>query len=158
MTLSRVTLSRGIAIAQMVLCAAGIVVAAILTSFHYSPETTAALCTNVGGCETVNTSPYSTVGGIPIAIVGMLGYLAIGVAAYVSTRDWPISDWAPTAIFGMSLIGVLYSVYLTYLELFVIHAVCPWCVVSAILMITIWVLSLVDLLRRRRLESAETGA
>ncbi|HJW82848.1 MAG TPA: vitamin K epoxide reductase family protein [Anaerolineae bacterium] len=147
-----------IAIAQIALCAAGVVVSAILTSFHYSEATTAALCTVAGGCETVNTSPYSTLGGIPVALIGLGAYLVVGGLAVASTRDWPIGETAPLMIFGLSLIGVLYSAYLTYLELFVIHAVCPWCVVSALLMTSIWILALVDVVRRRRLEAIEADA
>lgn len=138
---------------QMILSVAGMIVAAILTTFHYSPETTAALCTGAGGCETVNSSPYSTVAGIPIALIGLGAYLVIGVLAFASTRENALGEQAHLAVFGVSLVGVLYSVYLTYLELFVIRAICPWCVVSALLMTAIWVLSLVELaLRRRSLE------
>ena len=73
-------------------------------------------------------------------------------------RDWPIGETAPLLIFGLSLIGVLYSAYLTYLELFVIHAVCPWCVVSALIMTSIWILALVDVVRRRRVDAIEADA
>jgi len=147
-----------IAIAQIALCAAGVAVSAILTSFHYSEATAAALCTAAGGCETVNTSPYSTLGGIPVALIGLGAYLVIGGLAFAATRDWPIGEMAPLLIFGLSLIGVLYSAYLTYLELFVIHAVCPWCVVSALLMTSIWILALVDVVRRRRVDAIEADA
>ena len=151
-------MNRRLALFQVVLSIAGIGVAAVLTSFHFSPTTTAALCTAAGGCETVNSSPYSTIAGVPIALFGMLGYLAIGVSALASTRqDW-LGEQAPLAVFGLSLIGVLYSAYLTYLEIFVIRAICPWCVASALLMIAIWVTSIVDVTRRRRAELAEFEA
>jgi len=149
---------RRLATTQIVLCAAGVVVAAILTSFHFSAEATAALCTAAGGCETVNTSSYSTVAGIPIALIGLGGYVIIGALAFISTRDWTIGEKAPLAVFGFSLIGVIYSAYLTYLELFVIHAVCLWCVASALLMTAIWVISLVGLLQRRQLDAVEADA
>ena len=142
---------------QMVLSAAGVVVAAILTSFHYSPATTAALCTGAGGCETVNTSPYSTIAGIPIALLGMGAYVAIGALAFLSTREGALAEQAHLAVFGLSLAGVLYSAYLTYLEIFVIRAICPWCVVSALIMTAIWISSAVDLVRRRR-AAAEVSA
>ena len=150
---------------QMVLSAAGVVVAAILTSFHYSPATTAALCTGAGGCETVNTSPYSTIAGIPVALLGMGAYVAIGALAFLSTREaFPergrrgaLAEQAHLAVFGLSLAGVLYSAYLTYLEIFVIRAICPWCVVSALIMTAIWISSAVDLVRRRR-AAAEVSA
>jgi uncharacterized membrane protein len=138
------------ALLQMALSAAGVVVAAILTSFHYSPATTTALCTVAGGCETVNSSPYSTIAGIPIALLGMGAYVAIGALAFLSTREGVLAEQAHLLVFGLSLAGVLYSAYLTYLEIFVIRAICPWCVVSALIMTAIWISSAADLVRRRR--------
>jgi len=145
------------ALLQIVLSAAGVVVAVVLTSFHYSPATAAALCTGAGGCETVNTSPYSTIAGIPIAVLGMGAYVAIGALAFLSTREGALAEQAHLAVFGVSLAGVLYSVYLTYLEIFVIRAICPWCVVSALIMTAIWISSVADLVRRRR-AAAEVNA
>lgn len=152
------TPSRRVAAVEITLCAAGAIVAAVLTSFHFSAGAVQALCTRTGGCESVNSSPYSTVVGIPIALIGMGAYIVIGFLAFASTREWPIREMAPLAIFGLSLVGVLYSVYLTYLELFVIHAICPWCVASAVLMTALWVVSLADVIRRRRLDAAEADA
>ncbi|HLF28862.1 MAG TPA: vitamin K epoxide reductase family protein [Anaerolineae bacterium] len=147
-----------LALAQIVLSAAGVAVAAILTSFHYSPQTTAALCTGAGGCEAVNTSPYSTVAGIPIALIGLGAYVVIGALACWSTREGALAEQAPLAVFGLSLVGVLYSLYLTYLELFVIREICPWCVASAVLITAIWVLAVVDLVKRRQADVAEADA
>ena len=156
--MTRAPSTHRIAIAQIVLCAGGVLVAAVLTSFHYGDATTARLCTSAGGCVTVNTSPYSTLAGIPIALIGLGAYLVIGGLAVAATRDWPIREAAPLLVFGLSLTGVLYSAYLTYLELFVILAVCSWCVASALIMTSIWILALVDVLRRRRLEAVEADA
>lgn len=91
-----------------------------------------ALCTGFGGCDVVNASTYAQVAGIPVSLVGVVGYLAIfGLSLW---RAWG-GPWAISlAVFGTALAGFLYSVYLTYLELFVILAVCPWCVASALLM------------------------
>lgn len=91
-----------------------------------------ALCTGVGGCDLVNASTYAQVAGAPVSLIGLLGYLAILGLSLWRTRGGP---WMLSLlIFGMALAGVLYSIYLTYLELFVILAVCPWCVASALLM------------------------
>jgi uncharacterized membrane protein len=155
--MSSVWTAHRIALLQIILSAAGVVVSVILTSFHYSPATTAALCTGAGGCETVNTSPYSTIAGIPIALLGMGAYVALGALAFLSTRGGAPAEQAHLAVFGLSLAGVLYSAYLTYLEIFVIRAICPWCVVSALIMTAIWISSLVDLVRRRR-AAAEVSA
>ncbi|MDP2728284.1 MAG: vitamin K epoxide reductase family protein [Dehalococcoidia bacterium] len=91
-----------------------------------------ALCTGFGGCDLVNASRYAVVGGIPVSLIGLIGYLVILVLSLWRARNGP---WVLSAlIFGMALAGFLYSAYLTYLELFVILAVCPWCVASALFM------------------------
>jgi uncharacterized membrane protein len=143
---------------QVGLSAIGALIAIVLASFHYSEETSAVLCTGAGGCSTVNSSPYSTVAGVPIAVIGLGAYLVIGGLAFLSTREGRLAHQAPLAVFGLSLVGVLYSAYLTYLELFVIHAICPWCVASAVVMLLIWVTSIVDSARRRRWAAVEAEA
>lgn len=91
-----------------------------------------ALCTGFGGCELVNASRYALVAGIPVSLIGLIGYLVILGLSLWKMRGGP---WMLSAlVFGMALVGFLYSLYLTYLELFVILAVCPWCVASALLM------------------------
>ena len=96
---------------------------------------TQAVCLGLGECEAVQNSPYSVILGIPISILGLLSYLAI-IALWWWSQDEqrPYADLAPMLSFGIILFGFLYSAYLTYLELFVIKAICPWCVASAILM------------------------
>jgi uncharacterized membrane protein len=147
-----------IALTQIVLSIGGMLVAAVLTSFHYSPETAAAVCTVGGGCETVNSSPYSTVASVPIAAIGLGAYLVIGALAFASTREDALGGQARLAVFGLSLVGVLYSIYLTYLEIFVIRAICPWCVASAVLIAAIWVISTVDVVQRRRAAEADADS
>ena len=144
------TLSRRIELVYLLLAVAGIVVSAFLSSFHFSGQAAEAFCTGAGGCGTVNESTYSAVLGIPIAFLGLVAYAAIAVLALLSMRDWQYSEWVPLAVFGTSLSGSLYSIYLTYLELFVINAICPWCVASAAIMFALLCVSLADLLRLRR--------
>jgi uncharacterized membrane protein len=80
------------------------------------------------GCETVANSSYSHLLGVNISIFGVLGYVLLLAAAVLR------GDLARMGGFVIALVGFGYSVFLTYLELFVIHAVCQWCVFSAILM------------------------
>ena len=80
------------------------------------------------GCETVAGSTYSHLAGVNIAVFGIVGYALLLAMALLR------GDGARFAGFGLALIGFGYSVYLTYLELFKIHAVCQWCVGSAVLM------------------------
>lgn len=101
----------------------------------------------VGDCLTVNSSKYSQVFGIPIAVFGVLGYLLI---LFVFTQENRIPFLRSNAIiilFGFTLTGFLYSIYLTYLELFVIRAICPFCILSAISMTFLFVLNIVRLVK-----------
>jgi uncharacterized membrane protein len=81
-----------------------------------------------GGCETVASSSYSHLAGINIAVFGICGYVLL-LAASCSR-----GDLGRFAGFALALVGCGFSLYLTYLELFVIHAICQWCVTSAVLM------------------------
>jgi uncharacterized membrane protein len=104
-------------------------------------------CAGFGDCETVNNSIYSEIGGIPIAVLGAGAYLVVLLLIFMMLRRRSLSDNLSLALFGMTLVGVLYSAYLTYLELAVLHAVCPFCVASAVVMTLLWGISLI-LLRR----------
>ena len=110
---------------------------------------TRAFCSNVGDCDAVNSSIYSEVAGIPIALFGLGAYLAILAVLLLEDRTPALSEWGPLVVFGLALTGTLYSAYLTYVELFVIFAVCPYCVASAVLISGILVLSVVRLIRRQ---------
>jgi len=109
--------------------AVGIAVSAYLTWVHYSGSL--ALCVGVGGCETVQASRYADVGPLPVAALGLAGFTAIAAVAAARLRPDP-PTWTLTALFTMALAGTLYAAYLTYLELFVIGAVCPWCLTVAL--------------------------
>lgn len=88
-----------------------------------------------GGCETVQTSRYSEIAGVPVAALGLLAYAALLLSAVLRGES---------AVFlglFVALVGVLFSAYLTYLELFVIGAVCQWCVASAALMVASLILT-----------------
>ncbi|HWW67200.1 MAG TPA: vitamin K epoxide reductase family protein [Solirubrobacterales bacterium] len=88
-----------------------------------------------GGCQTVADSTYSHLAGVNIAVFGLVGYVLLLVTALLR------GDGARFAGFGLALVGFGYSVYLTYLELFKIHAICQWCVGSAVLMTILLVLN-----------------
>ncbi len=105
---------------------------------------TQALCGPVGDCNAVQSSPYAKLFGlVPIGLVGALGYIAILVAWFWRRfRTDALSKVAGPIMFGMALFGTLFSVYLTYLELFVIHAVCIWCLSSAVIITALMLLCL----------------
>jgi len=87
------------------------------------------------GCETVANSHYSHIAGINVAVFGIVGYVLLLGAALLAT------DTARIGGMAVALVGFGFSVYLTYLELFVIDAICQWCVASAVLMTLLLVVS-----------------
>jgi len=93
-----------------------------------------------GGCETVAESQYSDLVGINVAVIGIVGYVLLLATSLLR------GDGARMGGFALSLAGFGFSVYLTYLELFVIEAVCQWCVVSAVLMTILFGLNAVRML------------
>jgi uncharacterized membrane protein len=103
-----------------------------------------ALCGPVGDCNAVQSSPYAKLFGIfPIGLLGALGYVAIIITwLWRRFRSDALSRIAGPAMFGMALFGTLFSIYLTYLELFVIHAVCIWCLSSAVIITILMLLNL----------------
>lgn len=101
-----------------------------------------AACSGIGDCEVVVNSRYSEIGGFPIALIGVLGYLIIIVLLFLEVHRPQWAESLTMAGFGVTLIGTLYSAYLTYLEVAVLHAICPFCVVSAVIMTLLFVLSI----------------
>ena len=99
----------------------------------------------IGDCWSVNISRYSMIGGIPVAVLGAVGFLAIIALLLLENRGGFWQDQGLMINFGLSLIGVLFSAYLTYLEIAVIHAICPFCVLSAICMLILFGLNLARL-------------
>lgn len=127
---------------MLILLLAGIGVAGYLA--YVETQAVPAVCGPVGDCNTVQSSSYARLFGVlPIGVLGVIGYLAI-LAAWIISRlsIHPLAEWAALANFGMTFGGVLFSIYLTYLEPFVIKAVCMWCVSSAVIMTALLLLNL----------------
>lgn len=97
-----------------------------------------------GSCEFVQASRYAWLFGQPVALYGVVGYLVLLVVALVGLRPRFLGNPGPTRwLAALAGVGFAFTLYLTYLELFVIHAMCRWCVVSAaiitlIAMIAVW--------------------
>ena len=131
---------------ELILIVGGIGIAGYLTYvklFDLQPY-----CAGVGNCEAVQTSIYSEFLGLPVAIWGLLTYVALLALYLVKRLDWKgFGALARQGFFLVALVGVVFSIYLTYLEIFVIKAICPWCVASAVVMAVLFALSVVDLLR-----------
>jgi uncharacterized membrane protein len=104
-----------------------------------------ALTCSVGSCETVNTSKWARFLGIPVAGWGVAWYMATFAIAVASIQGrFADSPGISLALLVMTTTGLIFSAYLTWLELFVIHAICQWCVVSAVLVLVMFVLTVLD--------------
>ena len=101
-----------------------------------------------GSCEYVQTSPYADVLGIPVAFLGVLGYLALFVLGLVGLQPRFVADRrVAVSLAALATLGFAFTLYLTAIELFVLHAICRWCVGSAVIMTAIWGLALMGLAR-----------
>jgi uncharacterized membrane protein len=108
------------------LSVAGMVVAAYLTYEHARGLSPVCFGGTGGGCQTIATSRYSAVHGVPIAAAGLAGYVAMFAMSFGRSFTWR------AVALGTALFAAGFSAYLTWLELGVIHAVCQWCVASAV--------------------------
>ena len=145
----RLTSDRRLQLAILILCIVGIGDAAYLTYVHYSG--TKALCSFGGGCETVQTSHWASLGGVPVPLFGLIGYVAILMSLAIR------HDLARAGAFGLALVGFGFSLYLTYREIFTIKAICQWCVASAAVMTALTVLTAIRLMRDDSLSGLGAG-
>jgi len=107
-----------------------------------------AMCLGNGGCHNVNFSSYSEIGGIPVSVFGILAFLVIAGILLLEPRFKIAKDNGSLAIFGISLTGVAFMAYLTWLEINIIHSICPFCVASAVIITLIFILGLIRLIKQ----------
>ena len=122
--------SANITISAIVLALIGVADSLYLLTVHWGWWS--AVCLGVGNCEVVNASIYSELLGIPVALLGALTYIGLIVLGAMIWKDI-FAEYARLVRFLIAAIGVVFSAYLTYIELFVLHEICPWCVLSATL-------------------------
>jgi len=126
----------------------GLLVSAYL--YLYKIGRIGTLACGTGGCETVQTSSWSRFLGVEVALIGLIGYAVLLVVALVALRPDQVERRPPALVLtALAAGGVLFTAYLTYLELFVIHAICRWCVGSAVIIVTVLALGLLELRRLR---------
>ena len=121
---------------------------ASLYMLAYAMGLAGAVICGIGDCEAVQNSPYARIGPLPIAGLGVLGYLALLTLSFLGLQ--PSSQGSrlvPLALLAGGIVGVGFSAYLTYLEAFVIRAWCQWCIASAIIMVLVFLASLPELRR-----------
>ena len=133
------------------LALAGIFVAVYL--YLYKIGAVGNLSCSIGSCETVNTSKWSVLLGFPVAGWGVAFYAVLLALALVSIQDRFADSIVVSRLLVLHTgIGVAVSLGLTYLELFVIHAICQWCVISAVIVTVSFLVALVDLLELRQVD------
>jgi len=126
------------------LALAGIFISLYLTL--YKLGVIGELSCSIGSCETVNTSKWSTFLHLPVALWGLLFYIEVFVISLVGTIPrFENEPFVSVLLVAEAAIGVLFSAWLTYLELAVIHAICIWCVTSAVVVTAILFVSFADL-------------
>lgn len=112
--------------AMVVLAVLGLGISGYLTYVHYADVQP--FCTGISNCERVQTSDYAEVAGLPVALVGVLGYVGILLASLRSARLFR------AAAVYLACVGFGFSAYLTWAELAEIDAICQWCIASALVM------------------------
>jgi uncharacterized membrane protein len=134
-------------LAFLLLVLVGLGVAGYLA--YVETQSVSAVCGPIGDCNTVQSSPFARLFGVlPIGVLGVIGYLLmIGAWLWKRFGMGGFAEQMPLALFGMTLFGVLFSLYLTYLEPFVIGAVCIWCLTSAVLMTLLMLLTISPVMR-----------
>jgi len=126
---------------MIVITLLGVAVAGYLTYIHYAGIRP--LCgKNGGSCEIVQTSEYSKLAGVPVALIGLIGYVAILASLLV-----PENETSRLATVAFTVVGFGFSAYLTYREQFSIHRICEWCVSSAVLVTVLMCLAIWRFLR-----------
>lgn len=133
--------ARALRTTLIALAALGIALAGYLTYLHYSGTTPP--CSIKGNpCSQVQKSRYSELAGVPVALIGLLGYIVI-LGSLLAPED----ERARFATMALTLGGLGFSAYLTYREVFTLHKICEWCVGSAVLMTIMMCLSVWRFLR-----------
>jgi uncharacterized membrane protein len=130
---SRLGLQRAAAILALI----GIPLAAYLTWVHYDAS---ALVCGLGNCHTVQQSEFATIGPFPVALLGLGMYASIFVCNVLALSRPYLSPVTTSIAFALALSGTIYALYLTWLEVAVIDAICQWCVASAILTVLLVVI------------------
>ena len=115
----------------------------------YKAGVIGALACGVGACETVQLSRWATFLGLPVAFWGVGYYVLVFAIAFAGTQE----RWFNSRLLALGLVlltgwGVVFSAWLTYLELFVIRAICRWCVVSAVIALVLFALAILDWTRQ----------
>lgn len=139
-----------IRIAALITAVVGLADSVYLSWAKLSHSDILCIQSDVTNCDLVNSSSYSQWQGIPVAILGVLGYLVIIVLLIVNSTQAKLADITSLAFTAVTTFGLIYSCYLTYVEVFILKALCQWCLVSALAMTILWIISVI-LVRRNKI-------
>lgn len=114
----------------------------------YKVTSNEAMCVGSSGCSEVNASRYSEVNGIPVAVLGVVGYAAILALLFLEQKSVFFQENGTMMFFGISLVGFLFTLYLIYVEVALIKAYCPFCLTSQGVMSIIFIISVIRLVRQ----------
>ncbi len=106
------------------------------------------MCLGSGDCSTVNASRYASINGIPVALIGVFGYAAIIGIHWLERKNDFFEANGSMILFGISLLGFFFTLWLVYVEIALLKALCPFCVTSQITMTVIFILSIIRVVRQ----------
>jgi uncharacterized membrane protein len=130
----------------IILTIIGLLVSIYMTIYKITSNDS--MCIGSGDCKTVNASRYAEVYGIPVAVLGVVGYSAILAVLLLERRPGFFQQNGALLFFGLSLTGFLFTLYLIFVETVLIKAYCPFCITSQTAMTIIFIISVIRLVRQ----------
>ena len=124
----------------------GLLVAIYMTIYKLTNNDS--MCLGLGGCSIVNASGYSEVNGIPVAAVGVVGYVAILALFFLERQPGFFQTNGSMLQFGITLTGFLFTVWLIFVEVALLKAYCPFCITSQVAMTIIFILTVIRVIKQ----------
>ncbi len=131
---------------SVVLVVLGLLVSIYMTVYKLTSNDS--MCLGSGDCHTVNASRYSEVNKIPVAVFGVIGYLAILVTLIFEKRNPFFQENSTLMVFGLALTGFLFTLWLIYVEVALLKALCPFCLTSQAAMTIIFIIAVIRLIKQ----------
>ena len=133
--------------ASLALVIVGLLVSIYMTIYKFTNND--GMCLGSGDCSTVNASRFSDMNGIRVSVFGVVGYPAILIVHLFENRNSFFNQNATLLIFGMSLTGFIFTLWLVYVEVALLKAYCPFCITSQVAMTVIFILAVIRLSRNQ---------
>ncbi len=123
----------------------GLAIGIYMTVYKYTGND--AMCLGSGACSSVTSSPYSVINGIDVPVIGAVGNLALLLVLFFENRNSFLQNNGALVFFAIALAGFAFVLWLIYLEVFVLKALCPFCVSAQTVMILIFIIAVTRLVR-----------